>query len=298
MRVPGLKTARRLGRWVRSRFRPSAIVLGYHRIAEPGIDLFEQCVSPRHFAEQLDVIRSIATPMPLADLVERASSSRLPERGIAITFDDAYADLLDAAVPLLREASVPATVFAVSGRLGREFWWDRLERALPSRRSILEDPELQGLHSRLRRLSPEEREEALLELEAEAGAAGEPGPRSVTADELRHLASDPLIEIGAHTRTHEWLPSLGAEARRQEIAGSREELEGILGAPVPGFAFPYGGESPVLAAEVREAGFGYACGSRNGVLFDREDIFMIPRWWVRNEDGASLSRRLGPWLRG
>ncbi len=295
-RVWGLKTLRRLGRWAHSRVRPSAIVLGYHRVAEVETDVFEQCVSPRNFDEQMEVVRRVANPLPLEELVERITAGELPPRAVALTFDDAYADLADHAVPGLRRVGVPATVFAVSAMLGRQFWWDRLERAWGSTTPIAEDPELQRLHYRLRCMGPAEREQVLVEIESRADGIGPPEPRAATADELRAMSTDPLIDIGAHTRTHEWLPSLSPEVRWEEVAGSKVDLEHALGRTVPGFAFPYGGESPSLAAEVKKAGFRFACGSMNGVLCRGDDLHMIPRWWVGNERGKPFERWLRRWL--
>jgi peptidoglycan/xylan/chitin deacetylase (PgdA/CDA1 family) len=110
----------------------SALVLLYHRIADEDVDPWGLCVSPRHFAEQLDVLRRHRRCLPLCELVGLARERRLPSRAVALTFDDGYADNLHTAVPLLEQADVTATVFIVSGAIGvsREFWWDELERRL------------------------------------------------------------------------------------------------------------------------------------------------------------------------
>jgi peptidoglycan/xylan/chitin deacetylase (PgdA/CDA1 family) len=50
---------------------------------------------------------------------------------VAVTFDDGYRDVLDAARPILERYRVPATVYLVSGMVGGGvFWWDLLERML------------------------------------------------------------------------------------------------------------------------------------------------------------------------
>jgi peptidoglycan/xylan/chitin deacetylase (PgdA/CDA1 family) len=87
-------------------------------------------VTPRHFAEHLDVIRRHGTCLPLAKLSDRMESADRPRRMIAITFDDGYRDNLVEAAPLLESRDLPATVFVVSSTVGagRDFWWDALAR--------------------------------------------------------------------------------------------------------------------------------------------------------------------------
>lgn len=121
----------RAGRWLRHR-RPRPMILMYHRVARPKADPWALCVSPEHFAEQLEALQRRRVCLPLADFVARLTERRLPMRAVAVTFDDGYADTLYEAAPALEEHRVPATVFLATGLLGsdREFWWDELERVL------------------------------------------------------------------------------------------------------------------------------------------------------------------------
>ena len=125
-RLPGVARFRGALR----RLFPGSLILLYHRVADPESDPWSLCVSPRHFAEHLEVLRDQKVPVPLARHREgRAGPS---SRRVALTFDDGYADNLHAAKPLLERFDVPATVFVVTGDLGGtfEFWWDELEGLL------------------------------------------------------------------------------------------------------------------------------------------------------------------------
>jgi peptidoglycan/xylan/chitin deacetylase (PgdA/CDA1 family) len=82
------------------------------------------CVSPRHFAEQLDVLRNCAQPVGLGQLVTYLEGGRLPPRLVALTFDDGYADNLSRAWPLLDRFELPATLFVATGFVGGSFPWD------------------------------------------------------------------------------------------------------------------------------------------------------------------------------
>jgi peptidoglycan/xylan/chitin deacetylase (PgdA/CDA1 family) len=108
------------------------VVLLYHRIADPATDPQRLAVSPSNFADHLAVLAERGRPLPLDELVDRARRGDVPPGAVAVTFDDGYADNLYGALPLLKQARVPATVFISTGvlRNHQEFWWDRLERLL------------------------------------------------------------------------------------------------------------------------------------------------------------------------
>ena len=108
-------------------------ILMYHRIGDFQSDPWGLAVSPRHFAEHLEVLRKHCQPRPLAQTVKAIQHQVLPwGRTLVVTFDDGYADSLHHAAPLLDRYDVPATLFLTSGYIGgaREFWWDALERIL------------------------------------------------------------------------------------------------------------------------------------------------------------------------
>jgi glycosyltransferase involved in cell wall biosynthesis/peptidoglycan/xylan/chitin deacetylase (PgdA/CDA1 family) len=61
----------------------------------------------------------------------------------------------------------------------------------------------------------------------------------MNATQLRHW-SDRGVSFGAHSRTHQRLPSLRASDQIEEITGSGVELSRELARPVRSFAYPYG----------------------------------------------------------
>ena len=320
MRVPGAKLATRSGQWLLGKMVGHAVILGYHRVID-GPDPYGLAVSPERFAEHLAVLARMARPLLLSELPELLVGGRVPKRTVALTFDDGYADVLHVAKPMLSQFGVPATVFVTTGALGRELWWDRLDRLaraaaslqcrlqLPVGESVFvwrlqgigSEAELrQGLYSRLRALEPAARDAVLNRLAELVGVSADADQiglrRVVGRDELCRLAEGNLLEIGAHTVTHPPLSQLSAERQRGEIAGSRRDLEVALGQPVNGFSYPFGDTGVGASTIVQEEGFHYACESRSGVAWRRSDQFSLPRFWVPNWDGRRFAGWLEQWL--
>lgn len=94
------------------------------------------------------------------------------------------------------------------------------------------------------------------------------------------------IDIGAHTITHPVLASLEADEAEREIAGSKKELEIMLGKEVKYFAYPYGKIGRDLAKEhinmVKHLGFKAAFVTDNGFISEKSDLFSLHRIGVRN----------------
>jgi len=328
MRLPGLKTLVQSGRWLRSRFGLGGLILGYHRVAEASASAYGMCVSPAHFAEQLEGVHRYCRPVSLVELVNGLDDGNLPPRAVALTFDDGYADVLDQARPWLEYHAVPATVFVITGCLGHEFWWDELAHALiwakrPTGRlrlrvggetvawalddSLVGKEERPGNRSRLvselyRRLLPLASAERCRILAQVREWAGDPPvaqatARSLTAAEVQQLAGG-LVDIGAHTVSHPLLAALPIALQRSEIHDGKRTLEALLGRPVTGFSYPNGSASPTTRALVQEAGFRNACGNQPDVARRSSHRYQLPRFWVPDGDGDAFARWLHPWLRG
>jgi peptidoglycan/xylan/chitin deacetylase (PgdA/CDA1 family) len=100
-------------------------ILAYHRVCSARDDL---AVAPRAFREQMKaVLFSGARPVSLdegLDVLETGTAGS----HVCVTFDDAYRDNLEHAVPVLRDLRIPATIFvpsAVVDGSARLYWYDR-----------------------------------------------------------------------------------------------------------------------------------------------------------------------------
>ncbi len=109
----------------------SALVLTYHAIEDGPGPLF---VSPELFEVHLDaILESGAEVLTIGELAAALREGRLPERAVAITFDDGFASVARAAAPLLRERGLTATVFCVAGYVGRDNDWPSQPPKIPRR---------------------------------------------------------------------------------------------------------------------------------------------------------------------
>lgn len=243
------------------------------------------------------MLRDRWTIVPMADLVRALRSGRDVRGWVAITFDDGYEDNLRLALPALREAGLPATVFVVSDELGRRFWWDRLTNLWATRRGAPDTGEFFALHRRLRGTEPGARDRELDALASEpalAGtqtASGRP-PRAMTDSEVAELAASGLVEIGAHTRNHPFLPDLTRERQEREIGGAKVVLEEVIGRPVPGMSYPYGGFDGASVVAAGKASFDYACAAAPGVCTTASPLLSLPRVTALDWSGDELDTHL------
>lgn len=154
-----------------------------------------------------------------------------------------------------------------------------------------------SLHRLLRPLAEDERRKVLKEVLAwaDAGSTVRATHRTLSPDEVLHLAKGGLVEVGAHTVTHPVLSALPVAVQRNEIRRSKTHLEEILGRSVTGFSYPYGFRADYTCetvAIVREAGFAYACSAFADVVKRGTDCFQLPRVPIQNWDGEAFARRL------
>jgi peptidoglycan/xylan/chitin deacetylase (PgdA/CDA1 family) len=124
LKYASLRTLQRSGmsrrvagsRWRRNRL----LILCYHGVAlgnehEWCPDLY---VAPAHLEARLELLRRHdCHVLPLREAVTYLYAGTLPERSVALTFDDGYFDFMARAWPLLRKYGYPATVYLTTGRV-------------------------------------------------------------------------------------------------------------------------------------------------------------------------------------
>lgn len=196
-------------------------VLLYHAVtAHPPPGLERYTVHPRAFSEHVRVLRDAGriglTMSAFAACL--GHGSQLPARPVLVTFDDGYADFLDAGAQLAG-AGLPSTLYVTTGQLG--------------------------------------------------------APGMLTRRQLRSLSG--MVEVGAHSRTHPRLDELPPERRRDEVFGSKADLEDVVQRPARSFAYPHGNYDQAVRQTVVDAGFGSAAAVKNALSHDHDDPFAVAR---------------------
>ena len=236
-----------------------------------------------------------------------------------VTIDDGYQNVLTVAQSLLRQFSVPATVFVLTGaERERRMWIDRLEAAIeattvsslrwegrtfPLTAVVAKAEAMLVLVSMFQGLGAHRGSalEKLLALLGDPQEKPDPDRDLLTWDDVRALR-DAGIEIGSHADCHEPLPQRALEEARSELIKSRETLEWQLGPGRYALSYPYGAWSQQLARVAQEAGFSCAVTGDPRLNRPDGDLFSLKRLLVGADDDiprlrASLSGLRSFWKR-
>jgi peptidoglycan/xylan/chitin deacetylase (PgdA/CDA1 family) len=122
-------------------------------------------------------------------------------------------------------------------------------------------------------------------------------PGYLNPNQLRELARDPLVTIGAHGKTHQPLANLPFAEAKEELRISKMELQDILGREVTTMSFPHGSFNQALIDAAQELGY-QKCGTsvalgnpavNQQARVDRQCIFL-------SETSVSFAQKLrGQW---
>ena len=85
------------------------------------------------------------------------------------------------------------------------------------------------------------------------------------------------MEVGAHSRTHPRLTACTDAELQSELAGSKADLEALMGAPVTQFCYPYGDLDTRVADAVRQAGYSAATTTQRGRSRPGDDAMLLRR---------------------
>ncbi|WP_072397237.1 polysaccharide deacetylase family protein [Hyphomicrobium sp. CS1GBMeth3] len=219
-------------------------------------------VTPAFLEVAIETVRQAGYDIVSLDEAARRMKSGTAERSFAcFTFDDGYRDNRDYAYPVFKRHGLPFAIYVPTAYADGEgeLWWLVLEAAIRKANGVRVS--LGGKEHTLPAASVDEKyraferiywslrsgPEAMLratvhQIAEDAGYDSSTLCRDLIMDwdEIRALAADPLVTIGAHTRRHFAVARLPEDEARAEIAESASRIERELGRPCRHFSFPYG----------------------------------------------------------
>lgn len=242
----------------------------------------------------------------LAEAKRRLREQDYEKRFVCFTLDDGYRDNLEFAYPIFKKHGVPAALFLASSFPEKAglLWWIALERAITATDRVEIEIEIGGKQRRfdcanagtkqktyekiyweLRGLADERELRRIVQDLCERHDIDPLGPcKELCMDwsEIKALAADPLITIGAHSVSHYMLKKWDTEIVKQELTQSAADIERALGKRPADFAYPVGDKTSADAREfalAKDAGYELALTTRPGVIFPehREHMTALPR---------------------
>ena len=234
-------------------------------------------ISKKDFEARVRFLARHYTPVALQDILSAADSGRWPRQPVLVTFDDAYASVVENAAPVCRKYGVPAVLFinascldntrlaldnllcyvantfgmSAINSVAREMKpfntskWDSLRQIFSDFIPALSLTEREAFQDRLIAATGLR----VSELAREAGLY-------LTEQQIRELAASDF-EIGDHTYSHVHCRHLSEPNFREEIDRNKAALEMISGRKVRAFSVPYGSSAdltPELTGHLQRSG--------------------------------------------
>jgi len=302
LKTTGVSTLVRDSRWRQQRL----LILAYHGISIDDEHLWNssQYMSADVLRQRFELLKkSNCAVLPLDEAVKRLYSNDLPDRAVAITFDDGTSDFYQRAFPLIQEFGFPVTLYLTTfyTHYRRPVFDLMLDYLLWKGRNVVLD-----LHSltgevsnidlrdhasqrkalaaittfaRARKLSAEEKDALLISLAAQLkvdyGALNEQRiTHNVTPDEVRAL-SDAGIDVQLHTHRHR--TPLDRALFLREIADNRNSVQEMTGKTADHFCYPSGDYDLAFLPWLRESGVVSATTCETGFASASSNPLLLPR---------------------
>lgn len=272
-------------------------------------------VSPATLAARFDVLRRTGCQvLPLGEAIERLYRGALPERAVALTFDDGYFDFKEKAYPLLRQHGFPATVYLTTQRcdhnrpivnlmLAYVLWMKRHTvldgRGLPGLREGLwplhtEEQravvwERVGANAKQLKLSPTVKDDIVRQISGRLGVSYEAlaGERFLTVMNPSEVAEMSACGVDIQLHTHRHRTPEEPDLFLNEIRRNRERIEAMTGIRPVHFCYPSGAYRLSYLPLLRSEGVISATTCERGMGTAGVNPLLMPRFVDTDDTGAA-----------
>jgi len=283
-----------------------ACILCYHRIhPNSKFDKYTypngNIISESAFNDQMKLLSNEYDVISIDDMSNHLLSSSNDFK-VAITFDDGYKDNLTIALPILKKYNIPATIYIVTRFPEGDtwMWWNEIWDCLINIKKLdicfmgkLKIYKIASINNKKKcflelvkwilSLEVEDQKKLMTKISGNSKRRQYP-ELCLNWNDIKHLDSNRLITIGAHTHSHHQLKNLSYKRSFYEIKKSKEILEGKLSHKIGHFAYPFGGVNDFSKKDsriVRLCGFDTAVTTIKKPI-NRYDRHSIPRILIQD----------------
>jgi peptidoglycan/xylan/chitin deacetylase (PgdA/CDA1 family) len=304
--------------------RRRLLILCYH-----GISLDDEhqwnsqlYVPAAHLERRLALLkRNDCTILPLNEAIERLYHGDLPNRTVALTFDDGYYDFMTRAWPVLQAHDAPATVYLTTARV--EYNAPILNLILSyllwkGRHRRFDGTGVIGLNGEYPLALPEQRQRVVRDIDAQVQA------QLITAEQKNVVAQAVAVRLGIdyeelaarrlltlmrpdevrrmagagvdfqlHTHLHRTPED--ADVFVKDVLRNRERIEVMTGARATHLCYPSGVYRPGYLPALRREGVVSATTCDPGLADRNSDRLLLPRFI---DTGSVTELEFEAWITG
>ena len=302
LKTSGIFSVVRNSRWRSQRL----LILAYHGISQEDEHEWDASLymSPECFRRRMQLLKnSSCAVLPLAEAIERLYAGELPERCVALTFDDGNYDFYKEAHPIIREFNFPVTVYLttfysnypkpVFDVVASYLLWKGRSARLDFRGITGQDVTVDLSNDAARATAADElrrfaREQKLSAEEKDALAASLAAQLKIDYDalvkkrllqilspgEVRQLAAEG-VDIELHTHRHRTPANRSLFLR--EIEDNRNSIEMMTGTKASHFCYPSGVYEEAFLPWLEEANVRSATTCEVGFASRQSNPLLLPR---------------------
>lgn len=302
LKTAGISTLVYNSRWRGERL----LILAYHGISLKDEHVWNssQFMPPEVFRTRLQLLKKLrCTVLPLGEAVKRLYAGDLPDRAVAITFDDGTSDFHREAFPIIKEFDYPVTLYLTSfyTHYNRPvfdlmcsylLWKGRSEsldmRMITGRNTRFDLPSKTSQEAarvelvafaRERKLSAVEKDALLATLARHVkvdyqALVDQRIMHNLTPDEVRQLATGG-VDIQLHTHRHR--TPMNRQLFLREIDDNRTSIQAMAGTYASHFCYPSGHYDLAFLPWLEESGVVSATTCDTGFASRSSHPLLLPR---------------------